>query len=271
MTTQAPASCPHELRPGTTRCLHCRSEQRAAARARLRRSAARVGLASVVIAIVAVVANAGTTVLSMGDMLPAPSVPGTSPAPAPQPASPSAAAVVPVVPVVPVASRQGPPMYAARSAADVPAATVASPAPALPTASAAAAPAPTRAVGVAARPVQPRVAEGRTDLRDSIFAVRSGDGVTLHFDTGDMRTRRAEKFEQIVRSTLPRLYGPGVDSVLAAIPVGQLVVGADLLTELPQRGVFIRVADGSTIGIWPETRPGRDGPLVVDYRATLTH
>ena len=246
MTIPAPAPCPHELRPGTTRCLHCRSEARAAARARLRRSAARVGLASVVIAIVAVVANAGTTVLRMGDALPAPRDPGAPPPPAPR-------ALAAVTPVVPVASRQEPPMYAARNAADLPAAA-------------------TRVATRATTPtVQPRIAEGRTELRDSMYVVRSGSGVVVHFDTQDMRTRRPEKFEQIVRATLPRAYGPLVDSVLATIPAGQLVAGADLLTDLPQRGVFLRVADGGTLGIWPETRPGRDGPLVVSYRATLTH
>ena len=268
MTIPAPASCPHELRPGTTRCLHCRSEARAAARARLRRSAARVGLASVVVAIVAVVANAGTTVLTMGDALPAPEGPGVassgrSLAATTAAATTAAPPAAEATPMVPVASRQGAPMYAARNAAAVPTPAAVSAAPV-------AAPRATVAAGVP-RPVQPRVAEGRTELRDSMFVVRSGDGVVVHFDTNDMRTRRAEKFEYIVRSTLPRLYGPSVDSVLATIPAGQLVAGADLLTELPQRGVFIRVADGSTIGIWPETRPGRDGPLVVNYRATLTH
>jgi len=266
MTIPAQAPCPHELRPGTTRCLHCRSEARAAARTRLRRSAARVGLASVVIAIVAVVANAGTTVLKMGDALPGPEGPGAprslaSLTDAPATPAPGAAAA----PVVPAAMLQGATTYAVRNPVAVPtAATPVAPPPV-------AAPVASRATSGVVRRVQPRVAEGRTELRDSMFVVRSGDGMTVHFDTRDMRTRRAEKFEWIVRSTLPRLYGPSVDSVLATIPVGQLVVGADLLSELPTRGVFVRVADGSTIGIWPETRPGQDGPLVVNYRAALTH
>ena len=59
------------------------------------------------------------------------------------------------------------------------------------------------------RRVQPRVAEGRTELRDSMFVVRSGDGMTVHFDTRDMRTRRAEKFEWIVRSTGAAVSAPG--------------------------------------------------------------
>jgi len=275
MTIPAPASCPHELRPGTTRCLHCRSEARAAARARLRRSAARVGLASVVIAIVAVVANAGTTVLKMGDALPGPEGPGAPSRPSPslaeRPATPEPSTDPATAPAVPAAVHQGAPMYAARNSV-VAAAAPTTPSASTPAASPATPPlAASRAMSGGIRPVQPRIPEGRTELRDSMFVVRSGDGVTVHFDTRDLRTRRAEKFESIVRSTLPRLYGPSVDSVLATIPVGQLVVGADLLTELPTRGVFVRVGDGSTIGIWPETRAGQDGPLVVNYRATLTH
>jgi hypothetical protein len=129
-----------------------------------------------------------------------------------------------------------------------------------------AAPAP----GGRAVAVQPRLAEGRTELGDSVYAIRTGNGVTVHFDLPMVRTRRADKFEQFVRRTLPQAFGPKVDSVLATIPVGQLASGGDLLTELPQRGIFLRVADGATLAVWPETRPGQDGPLVVRYRAALT-
>src|SRR5205823_1353845 len=43
--------------------------------------------------------------------------------------------------------------------------------------------------------------QGRTDLPDSLFAVRSGDTVVVHFDTSPARTRRGDKFERIVRQT----------------------------------------------------------------------
>jgi hypothetical protein len=113
------------------------------------------------------------------------------------------------------------------------------------------------------------VAEGRTELRDGLVAVRSGDTVAVHFDTPATRTRRFDKFERIVRETLPQVYGAVADSVLARVPAGQLARSGDLLTELPERGVHLPTGDGGTLALWPETRPGRDGPLVVTYRATL--
>jgi hypothetical protein len=93
--------------------------------------------------------------------------------------------------------------------------------------------------------------------------------VTVRFDTERSRTRRPEKFEQIVRATLPQVLGPVADSVMAALPVGDLVRHGDLLTELPERGIRLAGPNGLALTIWPETRPGRDGPLVVSYRLTL--
>ena len=197
------------------------------ARARARRTAGRVGLAVVVGAVIAVVLNAGSTVLhipapppSLGTFSAAPSQSGASPRPAADPA----------------------PRYAAGA-----------PAPATRTSA-----------------LQPRIAEGRTELRDSVVALRAGHTVTVFFDTPTMRTRRRDKFQQIVRATLPQVYGAHLDSLLAAIPLEQLTAGGDLLTELPVRGVQLRLADGATLALWPETRPGRDGPLVIAYRSTLT-
>jgi len=125
--------------------------------------------------------------------------------------------------------------------------------------------------GASASVIAPRpiVAPGRTVLSDVAVAVRSGDTVAVHFDTPETRTRRPEKFERIVRSTLPAVYGPAADSALAAVPEGMLASGGDLLTALPERGVRLPTADGGALMLWPETRPGRDGPLVVTYRATI--
>lgn len=119
-------------------------------------------------------------------------------------------------------------------------------------------------------PLLPIVAEGTTHLRDSVIAIRSGDSVTVHFDVPRKRTRRPEKFEQIVRATLPAIYGPVVDSVLDRIPSGDLARSGDLLTDLPSRGLRVSLGDGWAVALWPETRPGLDGPLVVMYRATMT-
>jgi hypothetical protein len=115
--------------------------------------------------------------------------------------------------------------------------------------------------------VTPRIPPGRTALRDTMVAERAGDTVRVSFDLLMTRTRRPDKFERIVRETLPRVYGPVADSALRALPEGAVRRAGDLITTLPARGIHIPVAGGGTISIWPETRPGRDGPLVVAYRA----
>jgi hypothetical protein len=129
----------------------------------------------------------------------------------------------------------------------------------------AAAPAPT-----AQSPVAILVSEGRTDLTESLIAERVGDSVVVDFDTPATRTRRRDKFESVVRRTLPMVYGTPVDSVLRTIPEGAIVGSADLLGELPKRGVHVPLGPGVTLDLWPETRPGQDGPLVVSYWARVT-
>ena len=79
----------------------------------------------------------------------------------------------------------------------------------------------------------------------------------------DTRTRRRDKFERVVRSTLPHVYGPGVEAMLAKIPVGELMPVGALPVDLATRGVRVPAGGGWLLAIWPETRPGRDGPLVV--------
>lgn len=118
--------------------------------------------------------------------------------------------------------------------------------------------------------LEPIIAEGRTPLQNGIYVVRSGEQVSVHFDTPATRTRRRDKFERVVRATLPVVYGPLADSLLATVPQGRLVRDGDLVTELPARGVHLRTDSGATLALWPETRPGRDGPIVVTYRTTLT-
>ena len=126
---------------------------------------------------------------------------------------------------------------------------------------------PAVAVEVAVSPVVP---VGRTALRDTMVADRAGDTVRVSFDLELSRTRRPEKFEAIVRSTLPQVYGTAVDSALRALPVGAVARAGDLVTTLPEQGFHIPLAGGRTIAVWPETRPGRDGPLVVAYRAVAS-
>ena len=149
----------------------------------------------------------------------------------------------------------------------------AAPAPASPIVDApAAAPAratPAVAPAIAGAPLAIVVAAGRTALADSMVVERTGNEATVHFDTQAARTRRRDKFEHVVRQTLPAVYGPRADSILAAIPEGALVTGGDLLHELTARGVHLELHDGWSLELWPETRPGRDGPLVVRYRTRV--
>jgi hypothetical protein len=112
------------------------------------------------------------------------------------------------------------------------------------------------------------IAQGRTELHDGIYVVRTGDSIVVRFDTPMTRTRRRDKFEQVVRTTLPSLYGAAGDSLLAHVPDGQLLPDADLLVEMPFRGVPLPPREGLSLTLWPETRPGQDGPLVVAYRVT---
>ena len=104
-------------------------------------------------------------------------------------------------------------------------------------------------------------------LRDTMVAERTGDTVRVSFDLLLSRTRRPEKFEAIMRATLPQVFGPAADSALQSLPAGSVARAGDLVATLPERGLRIPAAGGMTIAVWPETRAGRDGPLVVAYRA----
>jgi hypothetical protein len=104
---------------------------------------------------------------------------------------------------------------------------------------------------------------------DGVVVERMGDSAIVSFDTPLIRTRRRDKFEGFVRETLPMLYGARADSLLATIPDGELAVGGDLLTELPVRGIQLAMANGWVLELWPETRPGKDGLLVVRYRTKI--
>jgi hypothetical protein len=266
------ASCTHDLGRGTTVCLRCRQERRDAARTRQQRLFAISGVAAMALlgvyvmgasaanawratargdtsrvatraSVVASSVNGGGEVKQQGDapvaLTAAPDVAGAL-APAPLPAAaPLAAAAAPAPP------------GAATAASSTAAPTVGA------------------AVSVMQPPIALSVPEGRTDLTESLVAERGGDSVVVDFDTPATRTRRRDKFEAVVRRTLPMVFGAPMDSVLRAIPDGGIAGGADLLDELPKRGVHLRVAQGWMLDLWPETRPGQDGPLVVSYRARV--
>lgn len=241
-------------------CLHCLHAARVEARERRQRVIIRASLWTLGIAVVGAVGVAAT-----GAALRAPAPARTVARsagrrvtrPAPKPDTVTMVAAMPVIP-------QGTPDTARPSARDTTAAAVA-------TASATLAPNAADSAH-AARPalqIQPVLAPGRTDMADSLFAERIGDTVVVHFDTSPLRTRRADKFERIVRQTLHTVYGPVGDSLLATVPDGGLASPNELVTKLPQRGIHLATAGGLRIALWPQTRPGRDGPLVVAYRTTV--
>lgn len=246
MSPTLDVTCSHERRPGTAACLYCRREARLAARSRHNRLYAQTG--SIVLGL-AVVAMAGVSgmVAFTGWRPPAWIRNTASAVMIVQSKGPSAGHLMLVSPET------------RTEASHTPAVTSVSPSMLAPS------PAPHAIVP----PLQPIVSQGTTLLADSLVAVRSGDSVTLHFDTPAARTRRPEKFEQIVRSTLPAIYGPSVSSLLARIPIGRLAQAGDLLTDLPTRGLRLSLGAGWMLGVWPEIRSGHDGPLVVTYRTLV--
>jgi hypothetical protein len=140
-----------------------------------------------------------------------------------------------------------------------------------------------RAIAHAPDPALTRVAEGahgtlasilpagQSDLGDGVTATRGDTDVTVAFDTPLARTRRPEKFERFVRNTLPMIYGSSVRGLLESIPEGSIAGQGDLLTVLPARGVRIPIDSSLSIRLFPETRPGQDGPLVIRYRVFVGH
>jgi hypothetical protein len=132
-------------------------------------------------------------------------------------------------------------------------------------------PAPAPTVVQPARPaILPVIPMGQSSPADSLVAVRGDSDVVVSFDNSVFRTRRAEKFEWVVRTTLPFVYGAAVKEQLAKLPEGAIASQGNLLTELPARGVRIPVTPGWSLRVYPITRPGQDGPLVIRYRVLLS-
>lgn len=119
-------------------------------------------------------------------------------------------------------------------------------------------------------PLVPVIPAGTTVIADGVSAVRTDSGVTLLFDAPLTRTRIPQKFERFLRATLEQVYGRDVDSVLAKVPTGSIVASqGKLLYELPTSGIHIPVQDAWQLAIYPEIRPGQDGPLVIRYRVAV--
>ena len=238
MSERIAPPCPHDVGPGIPVCLRCRKENRVATRERRRRAlfaTAAIGLGVATIGAAGAAGMLDSELRAAGFAIPEASAPAAPSEAEPQsvPATvPETAPVVSVTPestVVSVASVTTPPVAE----------------------------------------LAPTIGEGKTSLRDGIVAQRRGDEIMVLFDTPAARTRRPEKFEAILRATLPQIFGAMVDSALVTMPAGTLVPPHGLTTDLPTQGLYVPVSGGSTLRIWPETRQGEDGPLVVRYRVLV--
>ena len=248
-------------------CLHCLHTARLEARERRRRSIVRVSALTLGLTVVGVVGVAAVKA-AMHPAETTAATPSTRRAPTRQASAPRPDSTLTVASATVV--QQGAPAAAApvvdSTSRVASAPTVVSAAPAAHADSAALRPTASAPAAPALRPLIP---EGRTDLRDSLYAERRADTVIVHFDTSPTRTRRADKFEAIVRQTLRTVYGAVADTLLATVPAGRLAMPNELLTTLPSRGIHLAGPNGPRILLWPETRPGRDGPLVVSYRTVV--
>ena len=236
---RAAPPCPHDVGPGIPVCLRCRKENRIATRERRRRAL----FATAAIALgIATIGAAGAAGLLDSELR-------------------AAGFVIP--PAAALSEQTLPPPVAIATGVEAAPVVVASVSPESTVVSTASVTIPPAAELAAT------IGEGRTTLRDGIVAERRGDEVTVHFDTPLTRTRRPEKFEGILRATLPQIYGARVDSALVAMPAGTLVPPQGLTTDLPAQGLYVPVPGGPTLRIWPETRRGEEGPLVVRYRVLV--
>ncbi|HZO18355.1 MAG TPA: hypothetical protein VFB46_05170 [Gemmatimonadaceae bacterium] len=233
MSERIAPPCPHDVGPGIPVCLRCRKEKLVESRERRRR--ALYATAAVALGVATIGAAGAAGMLDSELRAAGLAIAAQTTRTAPQPALDESVQSTPAVEI------------SSDTALVTPASVTTPP-----------------AVELAAT-----IGEGRTPLRGGIYAERRGDDVTVHFDTPLTRTRRPEKFEGLLRETLPLIYGALVDSAIAVIPVGSLVPAQGLTTELPTQGLYVPVAGGRTLRVWPETRPGEDGPLVVRYRVAI--
>jgi hypothetical protein len=234
--------CPHELRPGIKVCYHCAHNARVAAGKRRMVLLKRVGGVVIAVAGLAALGRPGLQLLRKGDATGAAPASAVAPAPSNTTSTQSTGALSSHGESV---ADNSPPANASIKSAE-------------------AAPAPETLH------LSPTIPEGSVELAGGFSATRTGDTVVVSFDTPMLRTRRPDKFEDILRSSLSEVYGAAVQSVLSGIPRGSLVEVDDLFAELPASGMRIALSAGSAIALWPQTRDREDGPLVVAYLATIT-
>ena len=237
-------TCTHERGRGTTVCLRCRHEHaQATSRRRQKFLMQFLGLASIA-AIVGVAGIGAASTLrnqpaettSEGSLLVADKRPTTTAKTAPQKTAPA-----------PVVQQAVPPV------ATAPAPEV-TPAPA--------APRPATRGGFV-------LVEGQTQLTDSIYALRAGDSVVVNFDRFGYRTRRPDKLESSLRTSLPLVYGRMATAFLDTLKQGDLVTNRDVVGALATNGMRVTLDNGAVVHIRVLTRVGRDGELAVGYLTTI--
>ena len=242
-------------------CLHCLHAERLAARDHRQRIIVRLIAWTLSVAVVAIVGAAGVNAATRHTPPSTPRVATRRQSPPPAAALDSSTLALATTTIQLQGSPAATPAVANDSSAQ-------------PSAAASAAAAPARVAHVDSTPgrspvIGPIIPQGRTDLPDSMYAVRRGDEVVVNFDTGPARTRRADKFEVVVRQTLRAVYGAVADTLLAAVPEGRLATGSELVTTLPKRGIHLQGSRGPHVVLYPETKPGRIGPLVFAYRTEV--
>ena len=110
--------------------------------------------------------------------------------------------------------------------------------------------------------------EGRSQLSDSVVALRSGDSVIVNFDAFGYRTRRASKFESSLRQTLPLVYGKGATASMDTM-AGEIVTNHDVVGALARDGMRYTLDNGVGIRIRVLTRVVSDGPIAIGYVTTI--
>ena len=253
--------CTHERGVGTTLCLHCRREARIAARDKRKRLMLRGSAAAIVIATgLAATALGATAIRGRSATRHAGATPKVNVA------NTVGTVVAPASDSTP-ASQSDSVALSATPTTTTPAVTTRPPAAGPSTDPVAVANKAAESAKRAVAPLVPTIAPGSSPLADGVTAFRGDSEVTVSFDLPMVRTRIPDKFERFVRTTLRQVYGSKVDSALAKLPAGALTRQGDLLTQLPSTGMQISIADGWVLRVYPETRKGQEGPLVVRYRA----
>ena len=114
------------------------------------------------------------------------------------------------------------------------------------------------------------IVEGRTQLSDSVFAVRTGDSVIVNFDAYGYRTRRSTKLEISLRETLPLVFGRMATASIDTVSAGAFVADRDVIGELARDGMRVKLDNGAVAHIRVLTRIVSDGrPIAIGYLATL--